>query len=71
MVFEHHAHVYLGGKNVQPHFGRAHTNGDVAAFPGAADARAGDMFVGDATPSSSTTPAAGAPRSGRPRSTRR
>ena len=41
MVFEHHAHVYLGGKNVELyHFGRAHTNGDVVVLlPGAADAR--------------------------------
>ena len=38
VVFDHHAHVYLGGKNVELyHFGRAHTNGDVVVLlPGAA-----------------------------------
>ena len=53
MVFEHHAHVYLGGKNVELyHFGRAHTNGDVVAyFPAQRTLAAGDMFTfGDATP---------------------
>jgi glyoxylase-like metal-dependent hydrolase (beta-lactamase superfamily II) len=53
MVFEHHAHVYLGGKNVELyHFGRAHTNGDVVAyFPAQRALAAGDMFTfGDATP---------------------
>src|SRR5712691_1939756 len=29
IVFDHHAHIYLGGKSVEMyHFGRAHTNGD-------------------------------------------
>ena len=53
MVFEHHAHVYLGGKNVELYrFGRAHTNGDVVAyFPAQRTLAAGDMFTfGDATP---------------------
>ncbi len=53
MVFDHHAHVYLGGKRVELyHFGRAHTNGDVVAlFPGDRVLAAGDMFTyGDATP---------------------
>ena len=53
IVFEHHAHVYLGGKNVELyHFGRAHTNGDVVVlFPAQRTLAAGDMFTfGDATP---------------------
>jgi cyclase len=53
VVFEHHAHVYLGGKNVELyHFGRAHTNGDVVVlFPAQRTLAAGDMFTfGDATP---------------------
>jgi len=53
MVFDHHAHVYLGGKNVELyHFGRAHTNGDVVVyFPAQRTLAAGDMFtLGDATP---------------------
>jgi len=53
MVFDHHAHVYLGGKNVELyHFGRAHTNGDVVVlFPAQRTLAAGDMFTfGDATP---------------------
>ena len=53
MVFEHHAHIYLGGKNVELyHFGRAHTNGDVVVlFPAQRALAAGDMFTfGDATP---------------------
>jgi cyclase len=53
MVFDHHAHVYLGGKNVELyHFGRAHTNGDVVVlFPQQRTLAAGDMFTfGDATP---------------------
>jgi cyclase len=53
VVFEHHAHVYLGGKNVELyHFGRAHTNGDVVVyFPAHRTLAAGDMFTfGDATP---------------------
>ena len=53
VVFDHHAHVYLGGKNVELyHFGRAHTNGDgVVLFPAQRTLAAGDMFTfGDATP---------------------
>jgi glyoxylase-like metal-dependent hydrolase (beta-lactamase superfamily II) len=53
MVFDHHAHVYLGGKNVELyHFGRSHTNGDVVVlFPAQRTLAAGDMFTfGDATP---------------------
>jgi cyclase len=53
MAFERHAHIYLGGKNVELyHFGRAHTNGDVVVyFPAHRTLAAGDMFTfGDATP---------------------
>ncbi len=53
MVFDRHAHIYLGGKNVELyHFGRAHTNGDVVVlFPAQRTLAAGDMFTyGDATP---------------------
>jgi len=53
IAFEHHAHVYLGGKSVELyHFGRAHTNGDVVAyFPAQRVLAAGDMFTfGDTTP---------------------
>jgi cyclase len=53
IVIQHHAHIYLGGKNVELyHFGRAHTNGDmVVYFPGDRTLAAGDMFTfGDATP---------------------
>jgi glyoxylase-like metal-dependent hydrolase (beta-lactamase superfamily II) len=53
MTFQHHAHIYLGGKNVELyHFGRAHTNGDVVVlFPAQRTLAAGDMFTyGDATP---------------------
>jgi glyoxylase-like metal-dependent hydrolase (beta-lactamase superfamily II) len=53
IVFQHHAHIYLGGKNVELyHFGRAHTNGDVVVyFPAQRTLAAGDMFTfGDATP---------------------
>jgi glyoxylase-like metal-dependent hydrolase (beta-lactamase superfamily II) len=53
IAIEHHAHIYLGGKNVELyHFGRAHTNGDVVAyFPAHRVLAAGDMFTfGDATP---------------------
>ena len=53
VTFEHHAHIYLGGKNVELyHFGRAHTNGDaVVYFPAHRTLAAGDMFTfGDATP---------------------
>jgi glyoxylase-like metal-dependent hydrolase (beta-lactamase superfamily II) len=53
MVFDHHAHVYLGGKNVELyHFGRSHTNGDVVVlFPAQRTLAAGDMFTfGDDVP---------------------
>jgi cyclase len=53
IVIQHHAHIYLGGKNVELyHFGRAHTNGDmVVLFPAERTLAAGDMFTfGDATP---------------------
>ena len=53
IAIEHHAHIYLGGKNVELyHFGRAHTNGDVVAlFPAHRVLAAGDMFTfGDSTP---------------------
>ena len=53
MVFDHHAHIFVGGKNVELyHFGRAHTNGDVVVlFPAQRTLAAGDMFTyGDATP---------------------
>ncbi len=35
MVFDHHAHVYLGGKTAELYyFGRSHTNGDIVVlFP--------------------------------------
>ena len=53
IVFDHHAHIYLGGKNVELYyFGRAHTNGDIVVlFPDHRTLAAGDMFtLGDATP---------------------
>jgi glyoxylase-like metal-dependent hydrolase (beta-lactamase superfamily II) len=53
VTFERHAHIYLGGKNVELyHLGRAHTNGDVVVyFPADRALAAGDMFTfGDATP---------------------
>jgi glyoxylase-like metal-dependent hydrolase (beta-lactamase superfamily II) len=53
MTFERHAHLYLGGKNIELyHFGRAHTNGDVVVlFPERRTLAMGDMFTfGDATP---------------------
>jgi glyoxylase-like metal-dependent hydrolase (beta-lactamase superfamily II) len=53
MVFEHHAHIYLGGKNVELyHYGRAHTNGDIVVlFPAQRTLAAGDMFTyGDDVP---------------------
>jgi cyclase len=53
IVIEHHAHIYLGGKNVAIyHFGRAHTNGDVVVlFPADRVLAAGDMFTkGDDVP---------------------
>src|SRR4051812_1871725 len=53
VVFEHHAHIYLGGKNVELyHFGRAHTNGDVVVlFPAQRTLAAGDMYTyGDDVP---------------------
>jgi cyclase len=47
IAIEHHAHIYLGGKNVELyHFGRAHTNGDVVVlFPAQRTLAAGDMFT--------------------------
>jgi len=53
IVIERHAHIYLGGKNVELfYFGRAHTNGDIVVyFPADRTLAAGDMFTyGDATP---------------------
>ena len=53
IVIQHHAHIYIGGKNVELyHYGRAHTNGDmVVLFPSDRTLAAGDMFTfGDATP---------------------
>ena len=53
MTFDRHAHVYLGGKNIELyHFGRAHTNGDVVVlFPAQRTLAAGDMFTyGDDVP---------------------
>jgi len=53
IVIEHHAHIFIGGKNVELyHYGRAHTNGDVVVlFPADRTLAAGDIFTyGDATP---------------------
>jgi cyclase len=53
VAFEHHAHIYLGGKNVEIyHFGRAHTNGDsVVLFPAQRVLAGGDMItLGNAAP---------------------
>jgi glyoxylase-like metal-dependent hydrolase (beta-lactamase superfamily II) len=53
IVFDHHAHIYLGGKSVELyHFGRSHTNGDVVVlFPAQRTLAAGDMFTfGDDVP---------------------
>ena len=53
VTFEHNAHVYLGGKDVELyHFGRAHTNGDVVVlFPADRTLAAGDMYTkGDDVP---------------------
>ena len=53
VVFKDHAHIYLGGKDVELyHFGRAHTNGDLVVYlPAHRTLVAGDMFTfGDATP---------------------
>ena len=53
MVFDRHAHIYIGGKNVELyHFGRSHTNGDVVVlFPAQRTLAAGDMFTyGDDVP---------------------
>ena len=53
IVIEHHAHIYLGGKNVALyHFGRAHTNGDVVVlFPADRVLAAGDIYTkGDDVP---------------------
>jgi len=47
VVFDHHAHVYLGGKSAELYyFGRAHTNGDIVIlFPADRVLAAGDMFT--------------------------
>jgi len=53
VTFEHHASLWLGGKDVEMyHFGRAHTNGDaVVLFPAQRVLAAGDMFTyGDDVP---------------------
>jgi len=53
MTFDHHTHIYIGGKNVELyHFGRSHTNGDVVVlFPAQRTLAAGDMFTyGDDVP---------------------
>jgi cyclase len=52
IVVGNHAHIFLGGKDVELyHFGRAHTNGDIAVyFPADRILASGDMFTyGDAT----------------------
>lgn len=52
-VIEHHAHIYIGGKNVALyHYGRAHTNGDVVVlFVEDRVLAAGDMYTkGDDVP---------------------
>ena len=52
-MIEHHAHIFLGGKNVALyHFGRSHTNGDlVVLFPADRVLAAGDMYTkGDDVP---------------------
>ena len=47
VTFDHHSHVYLGGKTVELYyFGRAHTNGDIVVlFPAQRVLAAGDMFT--------------------------
>jgi glyoxylase-like metal-dependent hydrolase (beta-lactamase superfamily II) len=53
IVIEHHAHIFLGGKNVALyHYGRSHTNGDVVVLFGADRVlAAGDMYTnGDDVP---------------------
>jgi glyoxylase-like metal-dependent hydrolase (beta-lactamase superfamily II) len=47
MVFDHHAHVFLGGKTAEMYyFGRSHTNGDIVVlFPADRVLAAGDMFT--------------------------
>jgi len=47
VAVEHHAHIYLGGKNVELYyFGRAHTNGDIVVyFPADRILASGDMFT--------------------------
>jgi cyclase len=53
IVIEHHAHIFLGGKNVALyHFGRSHTNGDmVVLFPADRVLATGDMYTkGDDLP---------------------
>ena len=53
VAIQRHAHIFLGGKNVELYsFGRAHTNGDVVVlFPAHRTLAAGDMFTfGDDVP---------------------
>jgi cyclase len=53
IVIEHHAHIFLGGKNVALyHYGRAHTNGDVVVlFPAERVLATGDIYTkGDDVP---------------------
>jgi len=53
IVIEHHAHIFLGGKNVALyHYGRSHTNGDVVVlFLADRVLAAGDMYTkGDDVP---------------------
>lgn len=47
VVFDHRAHVYLGGKTAELYyFGRSHTNGDIVVlFPAERVLAAGDMFT--------------------------
>src|SRR5262245_8874098 len=53
VAIQRHAHIFLGGKNVELYsFGRAHTNGDVVVFfPAYRTLATGDMFTfGDDVP---------------------
>jgi len=47
IAVEHHAHIFLGGTNVELYyFGRSHTNGDIVVyFPADRVLAAGDMFT--------------------------
>ena len=47
LAFEHHTHIYLGGKNIALyHFGRSHTNGDTVVLIAAERVlAAGDMYT--------------------------